>query len=119
VVFYQSLRRDRGPRAEPDRSGDAPRLYVGGTVACELSKNRNAASVGLWNKATQCGCKRDVQRKRYDDRRREVLPKHRIKVVVIECDSFDTKTGGKLKKVDRDKDREVVRSLLQRADLVV
>ena len=69
-------------------------------------------SVPLWDyKQTVSGVSRKVQRAIYDQRRRDVLPKHGIRLVELSIDRFAHR-GRKLQR-HRDADREVIAQLLK------
>lgn len=66
------------------------------------------------DRLTVSGVHRGEQRKRYDQRRRELLPQYGLRLVVISASDFETKRGQILR--NSDSDIEVVRKLLRPAD---
>jgi hypothetical protein len=59
---------------------------------------------------------RSVQRRIYDERRREQVPAHGLRLVTIRADDLDANARGRLRRRDRDADREIVRRLLAATD---
>lgn len=85
-------------------------------LVVEYHERQHTESVKLFdNKMTVSGVSRGEQRKIYDQRRESELPKHGIKLVVIDYSDFGT-----TKKIKRDlgKDIEVVRSILSEHGIV-
>lgn len=79
-------------------------------LVIEYYESQHTESISLFNKkATVSGVCRDEQRKIYDERRLTELPKHGIKVVVIDYTRF-----GLTKKIkrDHDKDLQIVKQIL-------
>ncbi|MDE5828023.1 MAG: hypothetical protein K2H57_10665, partial [Duncaniella sp.] len=66
-------------------------------------------------KQTVSGVSRDEQRRAYDSRRQEVLPKHGIRLVVISYTDFGAK-----KKISRNRpaDKEKVRQILTKEGII-
>jgi very-short-patch-repair endonuclease len=56
------------------------------------------------NKATVSGMSRGEQRRRYDERRRDLLPKHGYALVVLEVDEFAHNMAKRLLRNSQDKD---------------
>ena len=81
-------------------------------LVVEYHERQHTESVKLFdNKMTVSGVSRGEQRKSYDQRRKTELPKHGIKLVVIDYSDFGT-----TKKLKRDTkhDIEVVRTILSK-----
>lgn len=60
---------------------------------------------------TVSGMHRGMQRKRYDDRRRELIPAHGIRLVIISMSEFEVRRSNIVQR--HDADLTVVRSALQ------
>lgn len=65
------------------------------------------------NRMTISGVPRWEQRRIYDQRRREVLPKHGISLIVLSCTDLSHKTSRRLKR-DRKRDLNVIKERLKR-----
>jgi hypothetical protein len=61
---------------------------------------------------TLSGVPRGVQRRIYDQLRREQVPAHGLRLVIIRADDLDVDARGRLRRRDRDADLQVVRRLL-------
>lgn len=80
-------------------------------LVVEYYERQHTESVELFDqRQTVSGVSRGEQRKIYDLRRAEVLPKHGIKLVIISYSDFGT---SKRIKRDRNHDLEVVRNILK------
>lgn len=80
-------------------------------LVIEYHESQHTESIGFFNKKTTVsGVCRDEQRRIYDERRLTELPKHGIKVVVIDYSRFGT-----TKKIKRnhDKDIQIVKQILE------
>jgi hypothetical protein len=85
-------------------------------LAVEYRERQHTEPVGFWDrKPTLSGCTRGEQRRRYDERRRIVLPQHGIRLVELDFTMF-AHDGRKRLRLDRVADEVVVRSRL--ADLI-
>jgi hypothetical protein len=62
---------------------------------------------------TVSGVHRGEQRKLYDLRRETEIPRQRLRLVIIPCDSLDVNAAGRLRR-NRDADLPVIRTLLSR-----
>lgn len=81
-------------------------------LVVEYNERQHTESVALFeNKKTVSGVSRGEQRRIYDKRRQEVLPKHGIDLVVISY--FDFGESKKLKR-NHDHDIQIVREKLQK-----
>lgn len=102
---FDFLRGDTGRKLPVDA------YYEGLNLVVEYYERQHTESVKLFdNKMTKSGVPRSVQRRIYDERRREVLPQHGIKVAEISFQDF-----GKSKRLKRNKesDLDVVKKLLK------
>ncbi len=95
---FDFLRGDTGRKLPVDA------YYEGLNLVVEYYERQHTESVKLFdNKMTKSGVPRSVQRRIYDERRREVLPQHGIKVAVISFQDF-----GKFKRLKRNKESDLV-----------
>ncbi|AKC39446.1 Uncharacterised protein [Mycolicibacterium phlei] len=114
---FDWLRGDVSPK-----TGRAARLPVDGyweplALVVEYNERQHDEPVAHFDKPdrlTVSGVHRGEQRKRYDQRRRELLPQYGLRLVVISASDFETKRGQILR--NSDSDIEVVRKLLQPVD---
>lgn len=73
-------------------------------LVVEYHECQHTESIPLFNKSrTISGVSRDEQRRIYDERRLEILPKHGIKVVIIDYSDF-----GNTKKIKRNHDNDII-----------
>lgn len=81
-------------------------------LVIEYREQQHTESVKFWNKTTASGISRDEQRAKYDQRRRDILPKHGIKLVEI---SYSDLKHGSNKRLLRNEecDREVIDKFLK------
>jgi hypothetical protein len=63
------------------------------------------------DRLTCSGCDRGTQRKRYDELRRDILPKHGIRLIELDCGMFQYNGQKRLKRI-RDLDEMVIREKL-------
>ena len=77
----------------------------------EYCERQHTESVRFWNKPTASGIPRDEQRTRYDQRRRDILPKHGIRLVEISFSDFPHDSHKRLLR-NRDVDLEIVKRIL-------
>lgn len=81
-------------------------------LVIEYCERQHTEHVKLFdNKMTVSGVSRGEQRRMYDERRKEILPKHGIDIVTINFTDFGT--SKKLKR-NRVKDIEIVKNILKR-----
>lgn len=102
---FEFLKGDTGVRLPVDAYYEKLNLVI------EFYERQHTESVPFFDKKmTASGITRDQQRRLYDERRKQVLPKHGIRVIIISYSDFGT--SKKLRR-NRDKDLEVVRDLLK------
>lgn len=97
-------------KGDSGRSLPVDAYYEHLNLVIEYHERQHTESVGFFNKKTTVsGVCRDEQRKIYDERRLTELPKHGIKVIVIDYSKF-----GITKKIkrDHDKDIQIVKQIL-------
>lgn len=88
--------------------------YENYQLVIEYNEKQHTESVKLFdNKKTVSGVTRDIQRRIYDERRKEVLPKHGIELIVFSYDDFDFDNGKRIKR-NQEKDLEIVREKLKK-----
>ena len=85
--------------------------YAEHNLVVEYRERQHTESVGFWNKRTASGVLRDEQRRRYDQRRRDVLPKYGIKLVEISYTDLLHNSQKRLLR-DKDIDLEIIRRLI-------
>ena len=82
-------------------------------LVIEYYEKQHTESVKLFdNKITASGVTRDVQRRIYDERRKEVLPQYGIEVIIFSYNDFDFDKNKKIK-CNPQKDLEIVRERLK------
>ncbi len=87
-------------------------FYPSKNIVVEYREKQHTEDVPLFDrKATVSGISRGEQRKRYDQRRREVLPQHKIKLVEIPYSSFKVDSQKRIIR-NRIKDLNVVSDIL-------
>lgn len=106
---------------DPNSSGKAAKLpvdcfYETLNLVIEYRERQHSEGVNFFdkpNKITVSGVHRGEQRRIYDERRREVLPRHKIKLVEISYTDFKY---DKQKRIVRNpkQDEEVVRQILKK-----
>lgn len=95
---FDFLRGDTGRKLPVDA------YYEGLNLVVEYYERQHSESVKLFDqKMTKSGVPRSIQRRIYDERRKEVLPQHGIQVVVISFQDF-----GKSKRLKRNKENDLV-----------
>jgi hypothetical protein len=72
--------------------------YPSHGLVIEYHERQHRGSVAFWNRITTCGLTRDEQRRHYDNVRREELPKHGIKLIVLDYRSFECDRCGRLRR---------------------
>ena len=102
---FDFLRGDTGRKLPVDAYYEDLNLVI---EYCEIQHTEPVAFFD--NKPTASGVPRGKQRKKYDARRREILPKHGIKVINIHYSDFGT--SKKLKR-NYEKDKKVVANILK------
>ena len=87
--------------------------YPSLNLVIEFRESQHTEEVKFFDRRqTVSGMGRGEQRKLYDQRRRDVLPKHGIRLVEIGCEEFECGRGKKLVKKYND-DLRIVKSLLK------
>lgn len=81
-------------------------------LVIEYRERQHTESVKFWNRLTASGIPRDEQRARYDQRRREVLPQHGIRLVEISYSDFQYDRQKRLLRLAED-DKKVVLNILK------
>lgn len=81
-------------------------------LVIEYRERQHTESVKFWNRLTASGIPRDEQRARYDQRRREVLPQHGIRLVEISYSDFKYDGHKRLLRLAED-DKKVVLNILK------
>jgi hypothetical protein len=77
-------------------------------LAVEYRERQHTEPVGFWDrKPTVSGCSRGEQRRRYDERRRIVLPLHGITLVELDYSMFAHDSRKRLRR-DLEADEEVI-----------
>ena len=107
---FEFLRGDKGHMLPVDA------YYEDLNLVIEYHEQQHTESVKLFdNKETVSGVYRGEQRRIYDERRKTVLPKHGIKLIVIDYSDFGTTR--KLKR-NASKDIDVVKKILSANGIV-
>lgn len=82
-------------------------------LVVEYRERQHTEAVAFFDRRqTVSGLSRGEQRKLYDQRRREVLPQHGIRLIELNYSDFEHISSKRLKRV-REKDLEVVRKILK------
>lgn len=115
VLGYKASRQHRFDflRGDGDRGDKLPvdAYYPALNLVIEYYEKQHTESVALFNRdTTVSGVSRDEQRRIYDERRKEILPKHGINIIIISYSDFGT--SKKLRRI-REHDIEVVRNALK------
>jgi hypothetical protein len=109
-------------RGDPSRSGARGRklpidaFYPEINLAIEYRERQHSEQVPFFDKPgrlTCSGCGRGEQRAKYDQRRRDVLPRYRIKLVELDCSMFPCNAQRRLRR-DVATDEAVIRKKLSR-----
>ena len=106
---------------DPNSSGKAAKLpvdsfYESLNLVIEYRERQHTEGVTFFdkpNKMTVSGVHRGEQRRIYDERRREVLPRHKIKLVEISYTDFNYDRQKRIIKNPK-QDEEVVRQILKK-----
>jgi hypothetical protein len=120
VLGIRAARQHRFPFliGDPGKRGVCCRLpidafYETFRLAVEYRERQHTEPVRLWDrKPTLSGCARGEQRRRYDERRRIILPKHGIRLVELDYSMFDY-DGQKRLRRNRAADELAIRSKLE------
>jgi hypothetical protein len=103
-------------RGDPGKDGRQARLPVDGfypllCLIVEVLERQHSETVAFFDRrSTVSGVSRGQQRRLYDQRRREVLPKHGLQLVFLAINEF-TLSGRRLRRDPR-ADEEVIRRKL-------
>jgi hypothetical protein len=106
-------------RGDPNKRGICRRLKIDAyykeiRLAIEYQERQHSESVPLFDeRETISGMSRGKQRARYDQRRRDELPKHGIKLVELSYDDFQHDTRKRLIR-NKSKDKQVIRGKLEK-----
>lgn len=119
VLGRKASRQHRFPflQGDPGPSGRRPLLPVDAyyhdlRLVIEYHERQHTQRVKLFDdRITVSGVPRGEQRRRYDDYRRTLLPRHGYGLVIFDYAEFDHTSGGRLMRNSRD--REIVTARLQ------
>jgi hypothetical protein len=118
VLGIAAARQHRFPFlvGDPGRNGVRRRLPVDAyyeplQLAVEYRERQHSEPVGFWDRKPTLSGTRGEQRRRYDERRRVVLPPHGIRLVELDYSMF-AHDGQKRLRRDRVADEAVIRSRL-------
>jgi len=107
---FDFLRGDAGTRLPVDA------YYPNLNLVIEFRERQHTEEVKFFDrKQTVSGVGRGEQRKLYDQRRREVLPKHGIKLIELGYDDFEHTRRKKLER-NKEKDLKVVSNALKKVN---
>lgn len=105
---FDFLRGDTGVKLPVDAYYEQYQLVV------EYHEKQHTESVNFFNKKdTASGVSRDEQRRIYDERRKETLPKHGIEIAIISYNDFNFNNQKRIIR-NPEKDLEIVRQKLKR-----
>ena len=79
-------------------------------LVIEYQERQHTESIKFFNKPTATGIMRDAQRRIYDQRRLDVLPRHGINIIVLDYTTFKTKNKKLLR--DTPHDERILREKL-------
>jgi hypothetical protein len=103
---FDFLQGDTGRRLPVDA------YYPNLKLVVEYRERQHTEAVPFWDrKATPSGITRGEQRRRYDQRRRDVLPMHGLSLIELNCTDFPNARNKRLLR-KRDKDEELLREKL-------
>lgn len=113
VLQLKASRQHRFPFLVGDTGRELPvdAYYKELNLVVEYCERQHTESVRFWNKPTASGIPRDEQRTKYDQRRRDILPKHGIRLVEISFSDFPHDSHKRLLR-NRDVDLEIVKRIL-------
>lgn len=87
---FDFLRGDPSPKRKNGTRLPVDAYYESYNLVIEYHERQHTEAVIIFdNKMTCSGVLRDEQRRLYDQRRRDTLPKHRIKLVTFSFSDFD------------------------------
>jgi hypothetical protein len=90
-------------------------------LVIEYHERQHSKPVRFFNKRTTVsGVDRGEQRRIYDERRRDILPKHGIELVILDYSEFECSGRGRLLRTDRGREaaERVVRGVLEQRGLL-
>jgi hypothetical protein len=110
---------------DPDKNGKCRKLpvdsyYLQLNLVIEFKEKQHSEKVNFFDKPhkmTVSGVNRWEQREKYDQRRRDILPRHGIKLIEISYTDFKYKSNKKIVR-DSNSDLETVRKLLLKSGLL-
>ena len=114
VLGIKAIRQHRFPFLLGDANTPLPvdAWYPSLSLVVEYREKQHTETVAVFDlRQTVSGTSRGEQRKLYDQRRRDVLPKHGIRLVELNYSDFEHSSSKRVKRV-MDKDLEVVRKFL-------
>ncbi|TVQ51090.1 MAG: hypothetical protein EA377_13315, partial [Phycisphaerales bacterium] len=101
---FDFLRGDSGRKLPVDAYYPDLKLVV------EYHERQHFENVPFWDrKPTSSGISRGEQRALYDQRRREVLPSHGIKLVELKCTDFQCRSSKRLARIP-EQDQDIIRA---------
>lgn len=116
VLGMKAIRQHRFPFLKGDGNSLLPvdAYYPTLNLVVEFRERQHTEAVAFFDRRqTISGLPRSEQRKLYDQRRRDILPQHGIRLVEINYSDFEHTASKRLKRM-REKDLEVVRGILKR-----
>jgi hypothetical protein len=124
VLDEPAMRQHRFPflLGDPGKNGRRAKLpvdayYARHGLVVEVHEAQHGKPVDHWDKRmTVSGMPRGQQRALYDQRRRDVLPRHGLKLVCLLTDEFSLRRDGRRLQRDRAADEEVIRRRLAEAE---
>lgn len=114
VLGIKAIRQHRFPFLKGDGNSLLPvdAFYSALKLVVEYRERQHTEAVAFFDRRqTVSGMSRGEQRKLYDQRRRDILPQHGIRLVELNYSDFEHTSSKRLKRV-REKDLEVVRKKL-------
>lgn len=112
VLGEPAIRQHRFPflTGDPGATGRRSLLpvdayYPARKLVNEFHEIQHSQPVAHFDKRqTVSGVSRGDQRRRYDERRRTLLPKHGIALIIFDYSEFERTPAGRLRRTDRDRD---------------
>jgi len=105
-------------RGDSDRKLPVDAYYPGLNLVIEFHEIQHAVAVPFFDKKlTVSGVPRGEQRKIYDQRRREILPRHGIRLIEFSITDFPHKSRKKLMQIPKE-DRKIIRDKLHKEKIV-
>lgn len=114
VLGLRARRQHRFPFLKGDGGTSLPvdAFYEKMRLVVEYHEKQHTEPVKQFDRRpTVSGVDRGEQRKLYDDRRRDLLPKHNIQLVILDYSQFEHTSAKRLKR-NRVKDLSVIRAVL-------